>query len=340
MAEGLGEPLPSGPQDGISALKFDDASYRLVVASWDRTVRVYDASTRTELAKFQHDSPALSCCFAGAPHKVASGHVDGSVCLHDVETGQTTHVGSHQAQEGAQGPPGVRGIVFLRSRDMLVTGGWNGKLKVWDLARGFPQDGTDVALPGKCFSMATDPRGSKIVVATSGLHVWVFDAGAIERGAPEQQRASCMKMQTRCAAAFPDAQGFAMGSVEGKVSFEYFVEGEGRKRFVFKCHREKHPDGTTTVHPVNAIAFHPQFGTFATGGCDGAVNIWDGINQKRIFALPKFPTSIAALDFSHDGSLLAVAASYTYERGPREHPQDTIYIRHVAATEAQPKPRA
>ena len=25
-----------------------------------------------------------------------------------------------------------------------------------------------------------------------------------------------------------------------------------------------------TVYPVNALAFHPKWGTFATGGCDGA----------------------------------------------------------------------
>eukprot|EP00961_Rhodomonas_salina_P281251 3800060-Rhodomonas_salina.1 len=27
--------------------------------------------------------------------------------------------------------------------------------------------------------------------------------------------------------------------------------------------------GVDTVYPVNALAFHPSYGTFATGGCDG-----------------------------------------------------------------------
>ena len=31
---------------------------------------------------------------------------------------------------------------------------------------------------------------------------------------------------------------------------------------------------------VNAIAFHPIYGTFATGGCDGVVNLWDPLNKK------------------------------------------------------------
>ena len=50
-------------------------------------------------------------------------------------------------------------------------------------------------------------------------------------------------------------------------------------------------------------------GTFATGGSDGGVNLWDGANKKRLAALPQFPTSVAALAFNADGSKLAVASS-------------------------------
>ncbi len=49
-----------------------------------------------------------------------------------------------------------------------------------------------------------------------------------------------------------------------------------------QCHR-RNEDGRDTVYPVNAIAFHPHYGTFATGGGDGVVNIWDGSNKKRLF---------------------------------------------------------
>lgn len=72
------------------------------------------------------------------------------------------------------------------------------------------------------------------------------------------------------------------------------------------------------IYPVNSIAFHKQYGTFATGGCDGTVNVWDGENKKRLYQYQRYPTSIAALAFSRNGSLLAVAASYTYEQGEKE----------------------
>jgi len=91
---------------------------------------------------------------------------------------------------------------------------------------------------------------------------------------------------------------------------------------------------------VNAIAFHPFFGTFATGGCDGLVNIWDAQNKKRLCQFHKYPTSIAALTFSADGTLLAIAASYTFEEGEKDHPADAIIIRHPSEAEVKPKQKA
>jgi cell cycle arrest protein BUB3 len=91
------------------------------------------------------------------------------------------------------------------------------------------------------------------------------------------------------------------------------------------------------VFPVNAIAFHPVYGTFATGGCDATVAIWDGELKKRVAQLPTYPTSIAALDFNRDGSLLAVASSYTFEEGEKDHPEDQIFVRRVHESEVRPK---
>lgn len=109
-------------------------------------------------------------------------------------------------------------------------------------------------------------------------------------------------------------------------------------RYAFKCHR-KSEAGRDIVYPVNAIAFHPIYGTFATGGCDGFVNIWDGNNKKRLFQYSKYPTSIAALSFSRDGRLLAVASSYTYEEGEKPHEPDAIFVRSVNENEVKPKPK-
>lgn len=50
----------------------------------------------------------------------------------------------------------------------------------------------------------------------------VLHAHRIDTGQAEQVRESSLKYQTRCVAAYPDGQGFAVASVEGRVAMEYY----------------------------------------------------------------------------------------------------------------------
>lgn len=119
---------------------------------------------------------------------------------------------------------------------------------------------------------------------------------------------------------------------------EFFnVEDQGKK-FAFKCHRSTGNDGYEIIHPVNGISFHPTHGTFATGGSDGYVSIWDPFHKKRICQLHRFPTSISSLSFSSDGSMLAIASSYQYEENEKESPPDTIFIRTLSEHETKQRP--
>ena len=87
------------------------------------------------------------------------------------------------------------------------------------------------------------------------------------------------------------------------------------------------------------MAFHPIYGTFATGGGDGHCNIWDYQNKKRLSQLRLLPTSVAALAFNHNGDKLALASSYCWEEGERDHAPDQIFIKSISEVEAKPKPK-
>ena len=67
------------------------------------------------------------------------------------------------------------------------------------------------------------------------------------------------------------------------------------------------------------------------------MNIWDPFNKKRLCQFHRYPTSIASLAFSNDGSTLAIASSYMQEQGDISHPEDTIFIRQVTDAETKPK---
>jgi len=179
--------------------------------------------------------------------------------------------------------------------------------------------------------------GVYLVVGTAARRVFVWDVR--QMSAPVQSRDSSLKYQTRCIRAFPNKVGYVLSSIEGRVAVEYLQEDDTHKKYAFKCHRAKEDDGTEMIYPVNALAFHPIYNTFATGGSDALVNIWDPLNKKRLCQFHKYNTSVSSLAFSRDGQLLAIACSYQYEEvdTPAPFPQDMIFVRRVTDQETKPK---
>lgn len=122
-----------------------------------------------------------------------------------------------------------------------------------------------------------------------------------------------------------------------------------------QCHRQKLASGEDKAFPINALAFHPQQGTFATGGGDGTVCVWDYAQKKRVATLAHpgsgsgaFPNSIASLAFSPSGSRLAIAASYGWEQGDPSAlpagtpppPPDAVFVRTITEADVKPKAKA
>ena len=64
---------------------------------------------------------------------------------------------------------------------------------------------------------------AKLVVSQVAIEMWLH---RLESGLPENERESSLRYQTRCLRCYPDATGYAMGSVEGRVAMEYFDMSE------------------------------------------------------------------------------------------------------------------
>lgn len=322
-------PLASPPSDGISSLAFspNSASRDLLTSSWDGQVRLYDVGTSAShnslRASYGHQSPVLSAAFIDGT-RCASGALDGSLKLYDFQ------VGTEQACNGHD--KAIRHVAFASSLGILLSGSWDQSVGLWDPRSAGPIQNLPQA--ERVYALAVS--GNRAIVGTAGRKVWVWDLR--QTGAPEQRRESSLKFQTRAIAAFPDGQGFVLSSIEGRVAVEWIAEADQRRKYAFKCHRAKE-EGVELVYPVNALAFHPTFGTFATGGSDSFVNVWDPVNKKRLCQFHRYPTSIASLAFSTDGSLLAIATSYQYEQKthPDPLPKDAIFIRKLSDQETRPK---
>ena len=93
------------------------------------------------------------------------------------------------------------------------------------------------------------------------------------------------------------------------------------------------------VYPVNALAFHPIHGTFASGGGDGIVALWDAIAKRRIRQYQRYPSSVATMDFSCDGKYLVVGISPGFEDGQEDMAEGMVklYVRELGESEAKSK---
>jgi cell cycle arrest protein BUB3 len=162
-----------------------------------------------------------------------------------------------------------------------------------------------------------DIVGNKLVVGLAGRLVHIYDVRNMD--APIQVRESSLKYMTRAIACMLDGQGYACASIEGRVSVEYFDPSPEvqSKRYAFKCHRRPSPTekDVDQVWSVNSLAFHPTYGTFASGGSDGTVCFWDHTAKKRLRQTPRYREAVSALAFDPTGTKLAVGIGYMWDEG-------------------------
>lgn len=234
---------------------------------------------------------------------------------------------------------------------LLVSASWDNTLHIHDTAPNSSHPVLTIPLPNKPHAMAASP--SKLVVAMTARIVHIYDLPTLASAlsspnppstiAPWQQRESSLKFLTRAVSCMPNDAGYATSSIEGRVAVEWFedtAESQARK-YAFKCHRQQdETSGGDVVYPVNALAFHPVYGTFASGGGDGTVALWDAEAKRRMRQYQKFSDSVAALAFSGHGKYLAVGVCPGFETGMEDYSGEGrahVLIRELGETEAKGK---
>lgn len=346
--------LSEPPTDAISAVKFaPNSPSRLLVSSWDRHVYLYDTHQGEQgslLLRAEHRAPVLDICFGADDNTAFSGGLDWDVSQIDLESGKKTVISSHDQ--------GVKSVAYSIPHNLLISASWDSTLHVHIFENNkLAHVPATIPLPSKPFSISlTD---TKLVVAMASRVLLIYDLAGLKmlvsQAAPSletsnenvvevvpwQERESSLKYMTRAVCCMPNDQGYAISSIEGRVGVDWFdpsEESQARK-YAFKCHRLTEND-TDIVYPVNALAFHPvRHGTFASGGGDGFVVLWDGVNKRRIRQYHGYPTSISSLAWSADGKWLAVGVSPGFEDGKEEISEGSVkvFVREVSDAETKPK---
>ncbi|RKP03186.1 hypothetical protein CXG81DRAFT_9848 [Caulochytrium protostelioides] len=323
--------VTAAPQDGVSDLAFSPAADFLSASCWDNQTRIWEVQPNGNTVPkmvIPHEQPALCTTWSKDGMKCFSGGADKAGRMLDLQTGQVTQIAGHDAPIKC-----MRWIDNVQSiSNMLVTGSWDRTIRFWDLRQSVPAH--TYALPERCYAM--DLAGPLLVTATAERHISIFD---LRNPTREFKRVlSPLKFQTRSLGCFPVSQnGFAIGSIEGRIGIQYVEEKDAPNNFSFRCHRKDQD-----VYSVNAISFHPLFGTFSTAGADGTISWWDKDSKQRIKALTA-PNNmpVTATAFNRNGSIFAYAACYDWSKGHEHYTNQTckIMLHPVKEEDIKPRPK-
>jgi mRNA export factor len=243
-----------------------------------------------------------------------------------------------QAQQVALHDAPIRTARLFNSNgsQMLVTGSWDKTIRYWDLRSAAPA--ATITCQDRIYSM--DVRNQLLVVATAERFLDVINLQ--DPGKYYRTLTSPLKWQTRVVSCFPDATGFAIGSIEGRCAMQYVEESNSTQNFSFKCHRSPDPAdrNSSKVYAVHDISWHPVHGTFSTAGSDGTFHFWDKDAKHRLKGYPEVGGAIVSTSFNHNGNIFAYAVSYDWSKGFSGHTQNSpnkIMLHPVQGDECKPR---
>jgi mRNA export factor len=324
--------LLSQPTDTVSGLAWSPVPqgggnapiiHHLAASTWDGNLLFYQVGLDGQFQPAQtaaHKAPVLDVAWALDGSKVFTASCDKTVMSWDFGGNQGVQVAAHDDC--------VKFVKHVNTANgqYLVTGGWDNALKWWDGRAQQPVEVVDMKGPAHTASF-NEQLG---VVCTGNRRILIFD---LRKGlTPVLDIESPLKYATRSVSVFGNPEGFALGSIEGRIQLHYINLDAATpaamqvttKCFSYKYHRD--PPSTaslpTIVHSVNSItAFKDDI--FVTGGSEGQIAWWNKTSRTKLAEFARHPSPITAMAFSPDLNLFAYAAGYDWHKGIEYNNQKT-----------------
>ncbi len=243
--------------DAIWAVAISRNGHCWAAGSKRGEVRVWrDAGQTLHLVWQAHTDLVLSLAFSPDERMLASGSLDGSIKLWDVESCALLWSGWHTK--------GSTCLAFAPDGGMLASAGLDATVRLWDAKLGTPLE--NVLHPGAVFSLAWSPHGR--LLASGDF------AGTIRRW-ERQPSGPARCVQTlwghsnwvRGLAFAPDGSLLASASWDGSVKlWEVGEAGSHHLRQTLEGQTER----------VQALAWSPDGHRLASGSFDHTIRLWDG----------------------------------------------------------------
>jgi len=272
-----------------ASLAFDAKGERLVTASADHKVTLWDVATGARIRDLLgHTDVVRSVTFVPYSDQIVSGSYDSSVRLWDARTGECLH--TWKMEEGviyqvAASPDGQR-IAAASSR---------GKAWIYSLAdRDKVQSLNWVG--GTEHSVAFSPDGKQLATAGNGRMIGVWDWESGERKVTLSLQFPAFQL-----AFSPDGRYLAGGDGDS-INLFHMPSGELARKL------------TEMSSYANSVCFSPDSQCVAAGGVDKAVWIWNVQTGSVVASWKGNESFVDGVSFSPDGLLLASAGEDGFVR--------------------------
>ncbi len=286
------EALLKGHQQEADSLAFDTASGRLVTASLDGSVRIWDIKAGAAARTLSSGPRARHAIFSPSGDRVAVASEDGRIRIFDPNSGVLV-----RQLDGHEPGRIVRRLVFDSAGALLMSASDDGTGRIWDTRDGavkFVLDGhrDRDGRPDRVMSVRYSPD-KRIVMTLSGNSavLWSVDDGR------------------RLATILSDGPTFRAGDISRPGT--RVALASNRQIALWDVSNPTAPRMIESLRhdgPVNALVFDPSGERLASASEDRSARLWDAASGRPIEKMPH-TDSVRAVAFSPSGDRIATAGN-------------------------------
>ncbi len=206
-----------------------------------------------------------------------------------------------------QHPNPVRAIRFSSDSELLLTGGEEGRIRLWNLGTG----GLSTTLPvakeverGKCLGLAVSPDGTTLV-SCNGKLVIVWELASKKSIDLIMDGEDIVRDLAKYAAFSPDSRRFVVTTIRRNLVYD-----ANTKKVLGAC-----LTANSSPSSPEGLAYAPDGKSFATAEDTGTVRLWDANSFSEVWSVPAFKENAVAVCYSPGGKFL-IAAGQDRVKGP------------------------